>query len=215
MSARQRKPREKQEDPLAIAKAAWSKVRSLERAVELKHYQVGVTTTNYLAGVVSDISTITQGVTAQQRIGESVRLKHLSVRGKVGSITDSNMTFRVMLVIDKQQVASTSPALTTYLTIDATASQRSDVYDDRFVVVKDATFDLAACFLNEDVQESFEWELNLGNMEARFLPGGGHSSNGLYLMVTADYLAAGAPFTKPALGDALSGMYFDLAFTDA
>lgn len=92
-------------------------VKSLQRFVntlkpEVKYHEVGISGTNITTtGSVFHLSNIAQGDTVATRTGNSILVTDLVVKGSFSSYTGSAaVSFRIAIVVDKQQIADTSPS---------------------------------------------------------------------------------------------------------
>ncbi len=200
-------------DAMELARRALLEVRKLASSEEVKRVQQITTQTNYLAGAVTLVSGIAQGDGVSGRTGDTVRLKRLSLRLNCATFTDSNVTWRVIVFTDKRQVAGTNPTVTQVLDTDSALSAYALAQAGRFRVFKDYTFSQNARFLNGDMADPSVWDLDLGNMEARWT-GGTTTAGQVYVLITCDVASAASMTGKPAAGDAATRFTTDLYYTD-
>lgn len=201
------------ENALVVARQALSIASQLRRSEEVKEFQLSSQNTNFLAGTVTQLAPIAQGVTVANRVGDVVRAQRFRLRMKCYILTPSNSTFRVMLV---RATGATVPSVTNVLTTDDTQSMRNLALDDTYVVLKDETVTINAAFLNGDRAGQLDWDIGLNNLPISFQAAATtYERNGLFLLITTDFADSSSAVSKPAIGD--SGMIFrsSLLYTDA
>ncbi len=199
---------------LAVANRALALAGRLAAAREVKYFQYANDTTNYLAGAVTHIGNVPRGLQDYARVGDEIRAKSLHVRGKVYSLTPSDVTFRIIVFQDMQQTVSTIPNVTQLLTADSTVAMWNRDYDRRWRVLKEHTVTLNASFLNGDVAQDFEWHLPMGDVRMAWTAADGIEARGLYMLITADVAEAAGPLSKPAIGDVGTTIRSELSFYD-
>lgn len=103
----------------------WTQVKSLQRAVknlapEKKYADISLAQTNIpLTGAVTHITQVAQGDTIGTRSGNAIQLVSITCKGKVGfggSALSVGSYLRILVVVDKQQIADTTPAAATIIT---------------------------------------------------------------------------------------------------
>lgn len=138
-----------------FAQKAWSGVQQIRKLINVESHRLDVSFGAAVdnSGSTTHLSAIAIGDTSSTRTGSTVLCKELRVRiafQKHASAT--NTVVRYMLVVDKQQVADTSPAVTAVLT---TADVLSHLVSDnvgRFKILKDVTIDLDAAHVMRTYQ---------------------------------------------------------------
>jgi hypothetical protein len=124
-----------------IAKAAWSGVKYLRTLVnsEVHKADVGVTTTTINStGTITLLNGLAQGDTALNRTGNSVMATYLSLKCAVlGNAVATQTIVRLIIFIDKQQIADTVPAITDILSTSSPLSFYNNAMAGRFEVLDD------------------------------------------------------------------------------
>jgi len=130
----------------SVAKAAWSGVKYLRTLVNSEVHKHDVTPTSQAVGTTATIvqlNAIAQGDTAAQRTGNSLLAKYLSLKLYLTMNASATQTLvRIIIFMDKQQVADTAPATTDLLQSNSTLSFLSNNAAGRFQVLKDYLINL-------------------------------------------------------------------------
>lgn len=204
----------------AKADAALRLARTLARNTEVKVFGETVAGTSMLAGpsVVSLVD-IAANDGDGQRTGVKITAKRLDLKLRLGSYVQSNITWRVLVVQD-MQTSATAPVYSDVVNGNTTLGAFNPVNQDRFKILADRTVHGQTAFLNQDIANTVNISIR------RFAQGGlicysgtGATTcdkNKIWLMVTADYAAAGNPITQGwAAGEADYSMLGSLYFSDA
>jgi hypothetical protein len=200
-------------DAMAVAKHALAVAQSARKAPEKKYYYNALGTTNFLAGTVTQLFAVSQGVAANQRVGDALRCQRLRLRAKLYSLVPSNTTFRMALV---RVLGAGTPAVTDIWVSDTTYSQRNRSLDDIYHVIKEETITLNDSFVAGDCAAILDWDMGLGGTPLHFTAGATTYERGGYFLVTTNDLAdAASPGTKPAIGDTGTIWTAELTYTDA
>lgn len=134
------------------AALALREVRRLSKAVEVKVADgtfFADANTWALGGLVSQMNVVAQGVGSNQRVGEQIRAKRLTVRCNMNIANASNFTYRFIVVRDKRSDGNI-PAVTSIMTSARTTALFIDEQVDRFEVMHDRTIDNNVNFANQD-----------------------------------------------------------------
>jgi len=119
-------------------------IKSLQKVVkeilpEIKNIGIDLAQTNITSsGTIQHLTAIPQGVTEVTRVGEDVMLREIIVRGRLSDLTTTGTTsvpfyYRFALVVDKQQVADTAPAVTQVVdTADPVNALPNNSHSERF-----------------------------------------------------------------------------------
>jgi len=119
-------------------------VKSLQRVVkdilpELKNFTLDIGQTNFgVAGTIQHLSGIAQNPGENQRIGEDITVKSISIRGKISDMTSTGTLstpsyYRFYVVKDRQQVNDTTPAISDiFSTTDPVLALPSISFSERF-----------------------------------------------------------------------------------
>lgn len=128
---RRRYPRRRQQGTnwTGLAKKAWKTAKWVASVVNVEYKQVGInqsTTNNNYNGVVYELITPAQGSANNQRTGDSIKCKNLTIRGQIQYDTIAE-NCRVMLVMDKENsIATGANLLQTTGSVLATLSQKDN-----------------------------------------------------------------------------------------
>lgn len=171
-------------------------------APEVKYLDVAVSSTNIATpGAIVHCTAIAQGDLLGNRTGEGIKLQSISLHGSwtmpVATTPTANAYIRVVIFVDKQQVADTTPGVTTVFSptgpqemqLNTTALKRfrilyaSPVLDLRRLAA--ATALSTTVVPTQSPLFSFDWS---GNMEVRF--NGANTTdiekNGVYVAYLSD-----------------------------
>ncbi len=220
MQARRRPPRTSSasdESAMEVARRALAVARQAIAEPEKKIFQLSTQTTNFLAGTVTQLAPLTQGVTSANRIGDKVLLQRIKMQMKYYALVPSDTTFRFLLVRPLASSAATiSGGSNPLFLTDDTMAQRDVRFDATYQILKDETHTLNASFLNGDCCGNLSWDINLGGLPCFFQGAAtGYERGGLYLVILNDVADSASPVSKPAIGD--TGVLYrtDIVFTDA
>jgi len=200
------------DDAMRIAAQALKIAQSMRAGAEVKRYQQITTQSNYLAGVVTAISDIPQGDTVSQRTGNAVRLKHLDLRVRLATFTDSDVAWRVIVFTDLRQVFGTAPTVANVLDTDSSLAAYALAHAGRFHIYKDMVVNQNARFLNGDMADDFHLSLPL-NRTGRW-SGASVTEGQIYVLITCDVASAGSMIGKPAINDCATRFTVDIQYTD-
>lgn len=206
-----RKSGKQPDSAMRVAQQALQLAKAAVKAPEKKQFQLSSQTTNYLTGIVTAVSGISQGLTSATRVGDRVEVQRFRLRGKFYSLTPSDTTFRVALV---RSVGGGVPAITDVFNSDDTQSMRNRSLDDLYSVLHEQTITLNASFLNGDLTGQVDWDLGLGLPIWYTGAGGTYERGGLYLLVINDIADAASSVDKPAIGDTGSIWRCETVYTD-
>jgi len=194
------------------------KVQELSKYVkgfkpEMKFIDISLSTLNIsqAGGLTLLMSAISQATAVNARIGENVQVRYIEMHGEVSYASsvalavNDNPTYRVYIVQDKQQVASTSPALS-----DLVDQPGNPVYQlrnvqeqKRFRVIYDSGPQVLAFgnFVtpptNSNVVMQARYHLHLKKRVSIPVEFNGSAAtqiqkNGIYFMLSTDMIGAGA-----------------------
>jgi len=182
---------------------------------EIKFADITLASTNIspTAGVTVHMTAIAQGIAVNQRIGENVQVRHVEFHGEVtyansvGSSTNDTPTYRVYIVQDMQQIASTSPSVADL--VDQPSTPVYQLYNvseqKRFRVLYDSgpqmlSFGTPAITppVNSNVVQMARYQLHLKkrvSIPVEFNSTGSSTiqKNGIYFMLSTDISASGTP----------------------
>lgn len=124
-----------------IAKAAWSGVKYLRTLVnsEVHKADIGVTTTTINStGTITLLNGLAQGDTSLNRTGNSVLAKYLSLKVCIlGNAVATQTIVRMIVFVDKQQVADTAPGVTDILASSSPVAFYNNAMAGRFQILDD------------------------------------------------------------------------------
>lgn len=205
----------------AKADAALRLARSLARQVETKAFATVIGNTDMIVGTSTNVlNAIAQGDGDGQRTGLAINAKRLDLKLRLASFVQSNLTWRVLVVQDKQS-NNVAPNYSDVVNGNTTLGAYNPVNMDRFSVLYDSVITQQATFVGGDMTVPLSISLKkgfAGGGEMRFNAAGGGTwdKNPLFLMVTCDYAAVGNVVTQGlAAGDAQYQMLGTLYFSDA
>jgi len=128
-------------DVNSVAQAAWSGVKYLRTLVNSEVHKHDVGPTSQTVGTTATIvqlNAIAQGDTAAQRTGQSILAKYLAIKFSLTTHATPQQTLvRIILFMDKQQVADTAPGTTDLLSSNSTFAFLNNQASGRFQVIKD------------------------------------------------------------------------------
>jgi len=149
-------------------------------------------------GSISYLSQIAQGVTKQARLGDQIRLTRIQFRIQCidsQSNATGNLVSRIMIVKDKSAtgvIPSIAGASNSVLTAASTLSMQLPNTLDRFVVLKDMTYN-GNQVVNGDIQGEFWFDMKCNTVMDYLDTGaaiGSAGSNSLFVIVVTDNTAA-------------------------
>ncbi len=179
---------------LSVAKKALRKVNKLARDVRpaLKIHDFDLLTlTPAVAGIVTHLNVIAQGVAKEQRIGLQCKGVFMSLRYSIQNDTSAPASItRLLLIQDLRQEDATAPLLLEVLLSANVMSPRSRVNPKRFKIYFDKTYNLTTTgklvhtkVFNKKINVKMSWLAAAGNTQ---------NKNGIYLISMSD-LAANLP----------------------
>ena len=208
---------------LSVAQKALRAVRNIKAREERKFYQSGT-------GLVSGLTTVTNGYIlhlpqvavgtgAGDRTGNSITVKRIQIKGKLMTNELSNMTWRVMVVRDRQQIQATTPAVSDVLVSARTYAMTRDdtTRPARFEILSDKTVVQQASYLAQDMTSFYTCDLKT-DIEYNYATGYGYdqNKNGLYLVVCLDYSgASGANASFSTSTEAAFDLNYLITYTDS
>ena len=173
---------------ITLAKKAYSGVKYIRGLVNSEMFDVVTTGNNYAitnTGGVVHLSNIAQDDGSTGRTGNSILAKSLFYRFVMKCHASATVsTVRVIFLWDTQQVADTSPAVSSILQSTDPLSALSLSVEGRFTIIKDYTFTL-----DNITKKSFAIKNFCSlNKHIRFngSTGSDIQKNGLYLMCISD-----------------------------
>lgn len=191
--AKKRRPMVKpSSQPVKVAKLARD-VRQVKKklaTVETKHYDPVWTTDLGLATQALHLTNIAEGDGDSNRTGRQVAITGIQLKPRFVTLTDSNASFRLVVLQNLQQVADQSPALSDYLSNDlAVNSFTAWSYSKRYRCLLDKTVVLNVSFLNQDQVAERNYFINLKNRPIKVLFNGATGTdiqkNGIYAFLLA------------------------------
>lgn len=179
---------EKKYNAMQLAHKAYKGVWYLKGLVnsEMFHIINSASPTVSNTGSISSLTNIGQGDVISNRTGNSVLVRNLLIRLSLEQHASATFTFyRVMLVVDTQQIGDTSPTIADILESSSTLSSLNTNEPGRFVVLKN-------WFLSTDtgrgLTQYLEWYSD--NLMLHVKYNGTASSdiqrNGIYLVLLSD-----------------------------
>lgn len=202
--------------PVSKAKAEMNlarKVQQLSKFVkglrpEIKYLDLSLSTTNITTstGLTIHLTQIAQATAVNSRIGENVQVRwvefHIEIpySSSVAAVTSDNPTYRVYIVQDLQQVASTSPALSDLVDqpalpivqlFNVSEQKRFRVlYDSRPQMLQIGT-NAGLGANNSSIIAPGKWQLHLKKrvsipVEFNSSSAAGIQKNGIYFMLATD-----------------------------
>lgn len=199
---------------------ALREVRKLKRSAELKYWYNNLTGDAFswaLNGYLAPIGLVPAGALVANRIGQKTHLKDIQFRMKLISNIPSNVSWRVLLVQDTQQVGDTYPAVGDVLQNGRTNSMYQDVLNQqrRFRILHDWTTVQNANFVNQDMSANHNFFKRLDFDQFYNGPlSTDIQKNGLYLIILADTSSGTGIYTPFAAGDVLFDLQYVVRYTD-
>lgn len=182
------------ENAWSLAKTAAQDIWMLKGLVnsEMLHNQSLGSTTSPNTGTITLLNGMSQGDTSSARTGNSILMRNVHLRlAFTQHATPTSTIYRVMLVLDKQQIADTTPAITDILESASPFSPLATNSVGRFTIMKN-------WFFGTDDQRSNQ-KLITYFKDFRFhtkyngTAGTDIQKNGLYLVTISDQPGATAP----------------------
>lgn len=206
--------------PVSKAKAEMNlarKVQQLSKFVkglkpEIKYLDLSLNTTNIApaTGLTIHLTQISQATAVNARVGENVQVRWVEFHGEIAYAssvvlaTNDNPTYRVYVVQDMQQIASTSPALSDLVDQPAVpVYQLFNVQEQkRFRVLYDSGPQMvsigaaAVATIDNSIVANAKWHLHLKKrvsipVEFNSSAASGIQKNGIYFMLATDMANAG------------------------
>lgn len=177
----------KKYDAISIAKHAARGVWYLKGLVnsEMLHNQSTGNTTTSSTGTVTLLNGMAQNDTASGRTGNSILMRNVFLRlGFQQHPSASSTTYRVMLVLDKQQVGDSNPTIADILETVNVYSPLATANVGRFKVMKNWFFntnDVAGTFKKLELYKDFRFHTRYNGTS-----GSDIQKNGLYLITLSD-----------------------------
>jgi len=208
---------------LSVAQKALRAVRNIQTREERKFYQSGTglvpALTSSASGYILHLPQIAVGTGAGDRTGNSITVKRIQVKGKLMTNELSNMTWRVLVVRDRQQIQSTTPAVSDVLVSGRTNAMLRDdtTRPARFQILSDKTTVQQASYLAQDMTSFYSCDLKT-DIEYNYATGYGYdqNKNGLYLIVLMDYSgASGANASFSTATEAAFDLNYLITYTDS
>ncbi len=139
------------EDAWSLAKRTAQGLNAIRRMIntETKFLDVIISgTTDYTGGLTS-MSQMAQGLTNITRVGNSIRLHHISLRGVIIDGSTAGTTVRIIIFRDLEATGSNNTAtlatlLQTTGTVNAVNSPFNRLYLDRYSILYDETVSTSA-----------------------------------------------------------------------
>lgn len=183
---------------LNIAHKALSTANQVKKLlnVEFKRFRNTATTSTTSAGTVVPLTDIQQGTDYNERDGNSVKLKSVSIKGWVrhNASGDPGQVVRVIIVMDTQMSAgSNNPPLVNEILQGADVISHKNIrYKDRFWFLYDRCFSVTGT--GGLVYAPFEWYRKL-NVQEDFISDSAEGDNALYMLLIGTQTTTGYPDT--------------------
>lgn len=209
---------------LSVANQALRAVRTLKNDEELKYFPSSTGFTPALtfssAGYILHMPQIAGGTGRTDRIGNKITIKRIQIKGKLMVAELSNMTWRVLVVRDRQQIVSYTPAITDVLVSARTNSMLTDDTQRpaRFQILSDRTYVQNCNFMAQDMTQFVNIDLKKLNIDEHYNDAGAstQTKNGVYLIVLCDYSTSTAySGTISASTEAAMDLNYLVSYTDA
>jgi len=197
-----------------------AQVRSLQRVVknlcpEQKYADISFTASNIATtGYVAHLTAIAQGDTQSTRTGNTIDVTSVSVRGSFSAAADIALVsyMRIAIVVDKQQIADTTPNVSDVFTSDPVIALPTLANLERFRVLHlSPVYDVRRMSLDTDnvgpptqsAYFDYTWK---GNIKVSYngTAATDQNKNNIYFLILSDVSAATLDF----------GGYARIGFTD-
>lgn len=203
----------------SVAKRALREVRKLASTRETKRLDLSVANqdclTMSLNGYITNIAPIAQGAGPTERVGDTVRLKHLTVIGAMNSVNASNFCWRWLVVQDRQAAPSYTPSVAEILTSARTNAVIRESKKSQYKILYDKMVDTNVNFTNQDTRHSLRFEVPLDyTMEFNGSSSTAFQRNSTYLILLCE-MGSTTQYTALAGGEGFFGYYAATDFTDA
>lgn len=203
----------------AVAKRALREVRKLASTRETKRLDLSLSNADCLGfslnGYLTNIAPIAQGTGTTDRVGDSVRLKKVSVIGCMNTVTASNFCWRWMIVRDKQTRASYTPAVAEILTSARTNAFLIEAKKNQYEVLYDKIVDHNIAFSGADNRQTIRFEVPLDiTMEFNSTTSTSFQRNNVYLLLLCE-LGGTTQYVSLVGGEGFAGYYMTTEYTDA
>jgi len=192
--------------------SVYQQIKSLQTVVkkltpELKYHETDVSTTNMTtAGAVFHLSAVGQGDTDETRTGGSINVNKIHIQG-IWRQTTAGSVYRVAVVVDREQVADTSPGLTdVFESADPLAAFPAMATLERFRILKLSTI-YEGTRTNPGNQSAFFQFTWNGSLKVFYngTTGADIQKNGIYILFLSDDITNVVDFEG----------YARIGFTDA
>ncbi len=134
------------EDAWSLAKRTAAGLNSIRRLIntEGKFIDTPISGTTDWSGGITALSQVVQGLLISNRIGNSIRIQHISLRGTITEGSTAGTTTRVILFRDLEATGSNNTAtvgtlLQTTGSVNAVNSPYNNLYLDRYSILYDET----------------------------------------------------------------------------
>lgn len=203
----------------SVAKRALREVRKLASTRETKRLDLSLSNADCLGfslnGYLTNIAPIAQGNGTSDRVGDSVRLKKVSVIGCMNTVTASNFCWRWMIVRDKQTRASYTPAVAEILTSARTNAFLIEAKKNQYEVLYDKIVDHNIAFSGADNRQTIRFEVPLDiTMEFNSTTSTSFQRNNVYLLLLCE-LGGTTQYVSLVGGEGFAGYYMTTEYTDA
>jgi len=171
----------------------------------LKFFDSTYTTyTPSTSGVLQNLTTISQGVTESNRVGDICHLKHLVVNYNCNAANaDVFSSVRVVIFQWRSNIALIAPVVTDIFQIaaDGIGAMFDVNYSDMFTILYDKLHSFSGTFTAPTASSNQNWagyiDLTKANCKINFAAGSATGSNFIYLLAISD--SAIAPFPNLVL----------------
>ncbi len=171
---------------LLVAKKALRKVKRLERKVEVKIFDIDITTLSpTIVGLLSHLNGIPQGDGVEQRDGLSCNMIGFQFNYRViQNAAASTTVVRVIIVRDNRQVESTNPSVLDVILAADVMAQHSRVNPKRFTFYYDKIHSMQDSGTQVIARRIFK----KARFKMQFIGAAGttQTKNGLYLILMSD-----------------------------
>lgn len=156
-------------------------------AGEKKHYGVLINANPIYTGTTVNLGTISAGDTYEQREGNLITVKRIRAKMSLKYNPSADATYtRVMVVVDRQQIADTVPAISDVLTSVTVNSLLNPTHLGRFSILYDKTFRTSQDY---DIAKHVDVNIKCNvNMRFNGVNTGDIQRNGIYMMYFTDEL---------------------------
>jgi len=181
----------------------WMQVKALQRAVknlspEKKYTDLSLSQINIgVAGAVTHITSVAQGDTIATRTGNVLNLVSITCKGKIATAANAlavGSYMRILVVVDKQQVADTSPSAADVITdgiftADPVSMLPNTAFLERFRILHSSRLYDGSRIATGTATQDRSWEYSwTGNMKVEYngTAGTDIQKNGVYVVFLTD-----------------------------